>query len=254
MPEFVSSVSQVWSVVWTYKVSLVPVLLTYLLFDFPAIVRKLTRVAYVPIYFVVFPLGHSDQLYAEYLNEDDFYGIGQTMTLKEKQALRRKLQSTAIISMVFAAVIAPWLCGFVSAFYLTRAQFVEFLVFFFVVKIFLIFKSLWNLRQDSRAASQPPAFISVVGIYVLFLVFVWYGLTKSFDWTSNHMGSKGIAGLLAALADYAYVDLLLNVGVVAALTWAFTVKFTDPENITKVYSPGDEDETDTPSSVSPSSE
>jgi hypothetical protein len=252
MTEFISSVSHLWSVVWTYKVSLAPVLLTYLLFDFPAIVRRLTRVAYVPIYFIVFPFGHSDQLYAEYLNEDDFYGVGQTMTPEEKRALRRKIQSTAIISMVFAAVIAPWLCGFVSAFYLTRAQFAEFLVFFFVIKIFLISKSLWNLRQDSRAASQPLAFVSVVGVYILFLGFVWYGLTKSFDWTSTHLDSKGVFGLLAALADYAYVDLIINVGVVAALTWAFTVRFTDPENITKVY--GGEDETDAPSPLSPSTE
>jgi hypothetical protein len=102
MSDFIQLLIQFWSAAWTYKVSLVPVLITYLLFDLPAIVRKLTRIAYVPIYFVVFPLGHSDQLYAEYLNEDDFYGVGRTMTPKQKRELRRKIQSTAIISMVFA--------------------------------------------------------------------------------------------------------------------------------------------------------
>src|SRR6202011_2981928 len=106
-------------------------------------------------------------------------------------------------------VVAPWLCGFVSALYLTLAQFKEFLVFFFIIKIFLISKSLWNLRQESRAANQPLALLSVVGVYVLFLGFVWYGLNKSFDWTSTHLDSKGLAGLVAALADYAYVDLII---------------------------------------------
>lgn len=240
MTDFINYLGQLWSVVWTYKVSLAPVLLTYLLFDFPAIVRKLTRIAYVPIYFVVFPLGHTDQLYAEYLNEDDFYGVGQAMTPKEKQALRRKIQSIAIFSMVFAAVVAPWLCGFVSALYLTPTQFKEFLVFFFVIKLFLISKSLWNLHQESRAASQPPAFLSVVSVYVLFLGFVWYGLNKAFEWTSTHLDSKGFLGLFADLADYAYVDLIINVGVVASLTWAFTIQFTDPRNITHVGSDDDE--------------
>jgi hypothetical protein len=214
-----------------------------LLFDLPAIVRKLTRIAYVPIYFVVFPLGHSDRLYAEYLNEDDFYGVGRTMTPRQKHALRRKIQSTAIISMVFAAVVAPWLCGFISALYLEPAQFTEFLVFFFVVKVFLIGKALWNFRLESRAANEPPAFLSVIGIYVLFLACVWYGLNKSFSWTHTHLDSNGLLGLARALADYAYADLLINVGVVAGLTWAFTVRFTDPKNITK----RNVDEPDTPS-------
>ena len=65
------------------------------LFDLPAIVRKLTRVAYVPICFAVFPIGHNDKLYAEYVNEDDFYGIGETMSAAAKRALRQKIQATA---------------------------------------------------------------------------------------------------------------------------------------------------------------
>lgn len=250
MTDFLNSLGQFWSLIWTYKVSLAPVLLTYLLFDLPAIVRKITRIAYVPIYFVVFPVGHSDRLYAEYLNEDDFYGVGQTMTPKQKRALRRKIQSTAIVSMVFAAVLAPWLCGFVSAFYLKSPQFKEFLVFLFVIKLFLISKSLWNLRLESRAANQPPAFLSVVSIYILFLAFVWYGLSKSFDWTSTHLDTKGFLGLASALGDYAYVDLMINVGVVAALTWAFTVQFTDPKNISNFSR--DDDEPDAPSPLSSS--
>lgn len=252
MSGFLNSLGEWWSIVWTYQVSLVPVLVTYLLFDLPAIVRKLTRIAYVPIYFAIFPLGHSDQLYAEYLNEDDFYGVGATMTPEEKRALRRKIQSTAIISMIFAAVVAPWLCGFVSALYLRPSQFKEFLAFFFLMKIFLISKSLWSLRLESRAANQLPALLSVVGIYVLFLLFVWYGLTKSFGWTSTHIDSKGFIGLAVALADYAYVDLMINVGVVAALTWALTVQFTDPRNIT--HYDGNNDEPAAPPSLSPNVE
>lgn len=219
---------------WAYKVSLLPVLITYLIFDFPAIIRRLTKIAYVPIYFTVFPLGHSDKLYAEYLNEDDFYGVGETMSSAEKDVLRRKIQATAVFSMVFAAVLAPWICGLAAAFYLAPNQFGEFLVFFFVTKTFLISMALINLRLESRAADKPPAIISVVGIYVLYLVFVWHGLTKSFKWATSQIADHGYSGFFIALLDYIYTDLLINVAVVAALTWAFTIKFAAPENISKI--------------------
>ena len=228
---------------WTYKVSLLPVLTTYLLFDFPAIVRRLTKIAYVPIYFMIFPLGHSDKLYAEYLNEDDIYGVGETMSPHEKHTLRQKIQATAVLSMVFAAVIAPWICGFFSAMYLSSDQFGEFLAFFFIAKSFLIFNAILNLRLQSRAADNPPAITSVIGIYVLYLIFVWYGLTKSFKWSSSQL-VHGYSGLLQALLDYIYTDLIINIVIVAAVTWALTKKFTDPSNISKI-----EHYTDEPATV-----
>ncbi len=70
----------IWWQVWTYKVSLVPVLLTYLLLDSQAIIRRITKQYYVPIYFIIFPDGHTDKMYAEYFSEDDFYGVGQEMS------------------------------------------------------------------------------------------------------------------------------------------------------------------------------
>ncbi len=92
--------------VWNYKISIAPVLITYLAFELPAIVRKLTRVAYVPIYFIFFPTGQSDRLYAQYFNEDYIYGEGSSMDVHQKRALRHRIQATAIFSMIFAGVIA----------------------------------------------------------------------------------------------------------------------------------------------------
>lgn len=123
--------SEIFLSVWNYKISLVPVLVTYFIFDLPALVRKLTRVAYVPIYFIFFPLGHSDRLYAQYFNEDLILGGNDSlMTDEQKRQLRYKIQATAVISMIFAAVVAPWLCGFIAALYLPSNQFTEFLFFY----------------------------------------------------------------------------------------------------------------------------
>jgi hypothetical protein len=233
MYDFCLSLVHVLSAAWEYKISLVPVLLTYFLFDLPAILRRLTGFAYVPIYFVVFPIGHSDSLYAEYLNEDDFYGVGASLTPSEKAALRRKIIAIAIFSMVFAAVLAPWLCGIIAAFYLHPNQFAEFLVFLFVMKIYLIVTSLWRLRRESRALMHASALMSVVAVYLMYLFFVWLGLMQSFEWVTAHLTIRGYSGLFIALRDYAYSGLVLSVGAVSAVTWACTVLFTKPSNITR---------------------
>lgn len=225
--------AEIWNQVWNYKLSLFPVLLTYFIFDLPAIARRLTRVAYVPIYFVIFPSGHSDQLYAQYFNEDFFYGEGASMSDEEKRRLRNKILAVAILSMVFATVIAPWLCGFIAALYLNDQQFFEFLVFLLAVKAILIFFSIRRLRNDSPAMSKGGSAYYVAALYSAYLFFVWLGLTKAYEWTHSHLNSKGILGLALGLLDYAYVDIFLNIFIVSALTWGLTTLFTDPANIEK---------------------
>src|SRR3990172_5334548 len=96
---------------WNFKLSLLPVLSTYLLFESPALIRRYYRWLYTPIYFIFFPLGHSDQLYAQYFNEDDFYLIGESQTPEEKAALRRRIVAISVLSMVLSTVIAPVACG-----------------------------------------------------------------------------------------------------------------------------------------------
>jgi|GEM_PF-3338782 len=220
--------------VWTYKISLVPILATYLLFDLPAIIRKITKVAYVPIYFIFFPSGHSDRLYAQYFNEDYFYGDGMSMNDEEKRALRRRIQATAIFSMVFATIVAPWLCGFISAFYLTSNQFAEFIWFLIVVKTTILAWVLNRLRGESLAVTTGNSFYYVIALYAVYLFLVWRGLTKAYEWTYTNLESNGALGLALGLLDYAYVDIFINVIIVAAVTWGITILFTNPSHIQKM--------------------
>jgi hypothetical protein len=99
---------------WQYKISLAPVLLTFLIFEAPALVRRWFRWFYTPVYFIFFPLGHSDQLYAQYFNEDDHYLVGASQTEDEKRALRSKIIAISIVSMIFSTAIAPSVAGFIS--------------------------------------------------------------------------------------------------------------------------------------------
>jgi len=140
---------EAWSAAWAFKLSLFPTLLTYFIFDLPSLIRRITRRAYVPIYFMFFPLGHSDKLYAQYFNEDNFFGIGEAMSEAEKADLRTRIRLLSVASMIFATVFAPWLCGFLSAFYLTGEQFYEFVWFLMIVKSLLVAKALYELRQNA---------------------------------------------------------------------------------------------------------
>ncbi len=217
--------------IWAYKISLVPVLATYLLFDLPAIIRKITKVAFVPIYFFFFPSGHSDRLYAQYFNEDYIYGEGAAMDAAQKRTLRRRIQATAIFSMVFATIVAPWLCGFISAFYLTSNQFIEFLWFLIVVKAAILAWVLNRLRGESLAVATGYSFYYVIALYAAYLFLVWRGLTKAYEWTHANLESNGIFGLAHGLFDYAYFDIFINVIIVAAVTWGITTLFTNPSHI-----------------------
>jgi hypothetical protein len=91
-----STFLEAWSAAWTFKLSLFPVLLTYFIFELPALIGRITRRAYVPIYFMFFPLGHSDKLYAQYFNEDNFFGVGKAMSEADKAALRTRIRLLAI--------------------------------------------------------------------------------------------------------------------------------------------------------------
>ena len=234
---------------WSYKLSVFPVLLTYLLFDAQAIVRRLTRKAYVPIYFMFFPLGHSDKLYAQYFNEDDVYWVGASMTPKQKISLRNRIRRHAIISMLLAAVFAPWVCGFLAALYLPRDQFLEFVWFLMIVKTLLIARALYELRANAGFVERSNSFLFLCVIYVGYLLLILRGTTKSYGWAAENLNTLGVLGTLWGLLDYAYVDIFINIFVVSAATWAVTTRYTDPALIPQPYKEESNDDTNSASTV-----
>lgn len=224
-------VTQLWFQAWDYKVSLLPVLLTYLLFDAQAIYRRITKWMYVPIYFMFFPSGHSDKVYAEYFNEDYFYGDGEKLTDGDRRRLRQTIVVYAIFSMIFATIVAPYICGMLSATYLTKQQFVEFLWFLLIVKSALIVRALLQVRRESIAVGHGKPFAAVIVLYVAYLYFVWRGLSKSFHWASTNIEMNGYWGLFSAIADIVHEEFFINIVAVSLLTWAVQQLLTSPENV-----------------------
>ncbi|MFF8799742.1 MULTISPECIES: hypothetical protein [unclassified Methylobacterium] len=226
---------------WNYKVSLVPVLFTYLIFDLQAIYRRITKIHYVPIYFIVFPSGHSDKLYAEYFGEDDYFGVGISLSEQERIELRRKIIASAIISMVFSAVFAPYVCGIISAFYLSAQQFREFVIFLMLVKTYNIFRALYRIRLESEVVGSGKSFLYVLLVYAAYLLSICYALNTAFGWAATNLEKSGALGLASAAGSFLYEDVFINIFIVAAITWVIQRRITRPENIS--YSRRAESET-----------
>lgn len=183
---------------WNYKVSLFPVLFTYFIFDLQAIYRRITKTHYVPIYFIIFLDGHSDKLYAEYFGEDDYFGVGSNPSEQERKELRRKIFASAIISMTFSAVVAPYACGIISALYLSAQQFKEFIVFLMLVKSYNIFRVLCRIRLDSEVVGRGKSFLYVLSIYGAYLVSICYAFNVAFGWASASLEKSGALGIASA--------------------------------------------------------
>jgi hypothetical protein len=215
---------------WDFKFSLLPVLSTYAIFEIPALIRKYYRWLYTPIYFIFFPLGHSDQLYAQYFNEDDYYQIGRSQTAEEKEALRKRIVAISILSMVLSTVIPPVACGLLSALYLTKEQFIEFVWFLMIVKTLALAFSLHKVRSVSFVGASK-SFLGVIALYLLYLYVIWRIVTMVHDWTAASIWSVGFVGMFWALLDYVFVELFLYVLIVSASTWALVFVFTRPKYI-----------------------
>jgi hypothetical protein len=149
--------------------------------------------------------------------------------------LKNRIRRTAVWSMIFAAVLAPWLCGFLAAFYLTQAQFWEFVWFLMIVKTGLIGFSLYKIWSNDSFIVQSNSFKWVVLVYIAYLGLIWHAVTKSYAWTASHLNVHGYAGLLASLAEYAYADIFINMVIVGLGTWAITSHFLDPKLIRPSY-------------------
>lgn len=215
--------------IWEYKFSLAPVMATYLVFEISTIIRKLTRVAYTPIYFMFFPLGHADELYSQYFNEDYFY-TGASQTPKEKNRIRKKIISISVFSMVFSTVLNPILAALFAAVFLSPPQFAEFFWFLVTVKFLLISKSLYNTRHISFVGSSS-SFPWLALIYLVYFVAVLRIVDTAYDWALGQVAANGIKEMLLNAVDFVIVDFGIYIIVAGLLGAAISYWMTDPDNI-----------------------
>ncbi len=215
--------------IWDFKFSLVPVLTVYLVFEISTIIRRYMHIAYTPIYFMFFPLGHADSLYSYYFNEDDLY-IGASQNHEEKKKLRKKIISVSVFSMVFSTVFNPAVAGIFSAYFITNSQFNEFLWFLIILKSILISISLYNVRMISFV-EKSGSFPWLAFIYALYIIIIARIVSYSYEWGVETIAKVGNFGLISAVLDFVIFDILIYIVFVALVGAAISYWMTDPDYI-----------------------
>ncbi|TJU82969.1 MAG: hypothetical protein E5Y15_14900 [Mesorhizobium sp.] len=214
---------------WQYKMSLLPILAVYFVFEISTLVRRFTRIAYTPIYFMFFPLGHADSLYSYYFNEDDLY-IGASQTPEEKRRTRKKIISISVFSMVFATVFNPAIAGIFAAYFVTASQYKEFFWFLIIIKTAMIMFSLYNVRRISFV-SRSGSFPWLALIYISYILIVSRVVDVSYHWAATAVDQVGGLGLIFAIIDFVIFDFLIYIIFVALGGAAISYWMTDPDNI-----------------------
>lgn len=228
---------EIWNLIWNFEYALVPCAIAYLIFDVPIVIRRLTRRFYAPIYFAFFPFGFSDELYARYFDEDEYYLFGGPYQKSERQNARIRIIWASVLSLTLTMAVSPFLSALFAYFFLSEVQFGQFFWTLAAIKAALLFMSLYDLRWKYRITDVVP--ISHIAlVYIVYWVLILMFLDRSFVWINNQMLQGGIKLMAQNLLDYVVFEIGLGILFVAVLGWLI------PWRITNAYASID-DETDT---------
>jgi hypothetical protein len=157
--------------IWSWKIQVLPVLLSIFLFEVPAIIRRRKKLFYVPIYFSVFPLRELNQDLSTYLVEDDFLGLGELLTTEQAERLRKKIILVSILSMAIGALLTPLIVGFSSAFIMDKDVFVQFITILLMYKVVLLSKSIYQFHLYTVGSTRNILFLGFIYFCYLGVVF-----------------------------------------------------------------------------------
>lgn len=202
-----------------------PCLLAYIVFDLPIIYRRITRRLYVPIYFAFFPFGYSDELYARYFDEDDYWTVGGPFREEEVANARNKIIWVSVLSLALTMAISPFLAAMVSHYFLTLSQQVQFFYTLAVVKGLMLAWSLYDLRwQYTVTEVVPSGYIAT--IYVIYWIALLTFYDRGLAWIAEQDALGGLGAIANSLLDFFVYDIgigILFVGIIGFLVpWRLT--------------------------------
>jgi len=214
--------------IWNFQYALVPCLAAYLVFDFATIVRRVTRKAYVPIYFMFFPYGYTDELYAQYFDEDTFLILGPPLTDEEKIYTRKKIIWLSMVSLIFSVLISPMMAGLFGYFVLNDYQFTQFMWTLFIVKLFLLARSLYDLKHV-WVVGEAVSLYSIALIYALYLVAILINTHSAYEWVASHYSVGGINNMIWSFGRLLVQDFGITILGAAVFGWLIPWRITSVE-------------------------
>lgn len=214
--------------IWDFELAIIQVVVLIALFELPAIILRRTRWAYTPIYFMFFPFGHADHLYAKYFAEDYFYMEGESLNEVELKTLRYRIVSVATISTFISTMITPFVIGVVSAYLVTGQNFSDFLKCLVAIKLVLLTFSFLNFCQTSIGDSWSKR-LSVVIIYTVYLVLAVSFLRWGYEYSDAIIKIHGTIPAILGITKNLMLEILLPMIVVPVVTAAVTYNFCNKD-------------------------
>lgn len=211
--------------VWRFEYAVVPCLLAYIVFDLPIIFRRITRRLYVPIYFAFFPFGYSDELYARYFDEDDFWMVGGPYREGEVKNARNKIIWVSVLSLTLTMAISPFLAAMFSHYFLTAPQQAQFFYTLAIVKGVMLAWSLHDLRWQ-YSVTKVVSSNYIATIYVVYWIALLTFYDRGLAWVAGKDALGGIGEIANSLLDFFVYDIgvgILFVGIIGFLVpWRLT--------------------------------
>ena len=211
------------SQVWLVRVQLVPVLFALGILELPGILQKRFRLAYVPIYFAVFPLGELNKDLSIYLGEDYWYG--GDITDIEAEALRKQILFKSILSMAIAALAIPLLTGFLTAFFLPSESLRHFLILAVLLKLARILRSVRDFPQHANGTARNRLLLAL--IYFLYVGVLVQMILLAYHWTGPFIDTGDWSGLVGSLGDLLFTRVVAQAIILSLLTAAFVALIAD---------------------------
>lgn len=208
---------------WAFEIQALPVLIGLAIVEIPAFIQRRFRLAYVPIYFAVFPLAELNKDLSVYLGEDFWYG-GE-LSEDEAEQLRRKILFKALLSMTIASLAIPLLAGFSGTFFLTSATLTQFLIVAVILKLSRIIRAVRDFPSHANGTPANRALLSL--IYFFYLGVFVQMIVVAYRWTHPFVERREWPQLAAALSDLLFTRVVAQVIVLGLLTASFVSLIAD---------------------------
>jgi hypothetical protein len=229
--------------IWEFKIQVLPVLIAFIIYEIPALIRRMRRFYYVPLYFSVYPLREINQDLSVYLAEDFFYGEGGELSKEQAEKLRRKIIFTSVVSASIDAVVTPLVVGFVTAFFLPPLLFKQFLFVLILYKTVAIIASIRNFHRHAIATKRN--FGLLILIYACYLGVVYQMLVTSFNWAYPFVLANDWMGLWSSLSGILFGKIIAQGIIFAILVAIFANYIADrkirEKNVSEIDSSSFED-------------
>jgi hypothetical protein len=211
--------------VWNSQVRILPLVLALAIFGLLHLAHRLTRFAYTPSYFAVFPLSILDYQLSVHFGE--FYG-GEYLTAQKGRRPNNSLFVKSLLSFFLTFFFIPLLIGTLVSSFLLPGEFLAFLALLLLWEGSNCLSAV--LDFSSYRGSSAKIWLFFGSFYTLYLLCLFIVPRFSYRFARPFFVKGDIRGLLSSIESM-LVPFLISVVVIGVLGGILTHWFLNKDAI-----------------------